>query len=318
MLCIAGCISGVMQKDAQVGQQVIYLPIAYAGNGSKLGYGAEYEGAIGQYADYVNKRALIKASIHWTLIEIQPHMYDFSLVDKKWLGYNVDYIVIKTTPKFYLLPGQPVCKLPLQQHWDKAAKFVQLVIDRYGPTYVGIWNEPDIGFSQMPANHAMHYGCVGNGTLYGQFVKYVYDHVDNKGTTLINIGEISNIYSFGNNFVANMLNANKDSYDGLSLHCYAYFYDFIYNDCLDNYIYAKTLTSKPVIISETAVYYRDGTQAAYHKAQQDHFGRMCNLPTTWFWYTGGYNNWPDPYSTDLLNKDLSPRPVWYTYIQGCN
>jgi len=103
----------------------------------------------------------------------------------------------------------------------------------------------------------------------------------------------------------------------LSFHCYERYYEIsqLTDWCIDNYEYAKTLTNKPVHLSETSVIYKSGDR--YERSQVDYFERLMEqLETEWFWYTGGYNGWPQPINCDMLKKvigGIMPRPVWYVY-----
>ena len=228
-------------------------------------------------------------------IRVPGRDYDWQIPNSKLAGYRPDWITIKTSPSW---ASEEICKLPERQYWADAARFYQAVIDKYQPRYLEIWNEPNAATLDYP----QLFGCIGDGQAYGEYVAYIYQEV--RGADII-IGAVSDIYD---PFVSDMLQAAGENYDGLSFHCYEQYWDRLLDGCLTHYDHAKTLTDKPVYLSETAVIWKRGSEAGYEYAQVQHFRRLRALPTVWFWYTVCNNGWPVEMPTDMCG-----RPVWQEY-----
>ena len=300
LIGLVGCKAGVTETN---------LELTEVKNSEARVYktvGVESEASMVQNAKWYNPKTAQKISIRWSDVEQEQGIYDWRIPDKKLDGYYADWISIKMTPDW---AGASICELPRDEYWADAAQFYQAVIHRYNPKFLEIWNEPNAKQSLSQDN----YGCIGDGQSYGRFVKYVYDHVD--GADII-LGAVSSIYD--EPFVSDMLKTVGDNFDGLSFHCYVFLYDTISNNCQEEYAYAESLINKPVYISETAVIHKEGDEPAFVTAQIIHYQNMKKIPTLWFWYTCGCNNWPTPYSSDLVYEDKTsgecvPRPVWYIY-----
>jgi len=267
----------------------------------KSNVGVEIESSAATLDKYYNPYTRLKVSVRWSEVEAQRGQYDWSTLDSKLGNYHADWITVKTTPE-WALDDEPMCKLPGGKHWADFHRFVQAVIDRYQPGYIEIWNEPNVTESPFPAQ----FGCVGDAPLYGEFVEKLYGNVT--GAKII-IGAVSSI---DDDYIAAMLVEAKGKFDGISFHCYEYFYNGISDTCRDQYRRLAKMTDKPVYLSETAVIYREGKVSDYYDAQIKHYQRLKELPTLWFWYTLGYNAWPSPISTDMIGPD-GPRHIWYAY-----
>ncbi len=258
---------------------------------------------------WYNPNTYLKISIRWSEIEPKPKYitllgwrmrvpgrdYDWQIPNNKLAGYRPDWITVKTSPSW---ASEEICKLPERQYWTDAARFYQAVIDQYHPRYLEIWNEPNAATLDYP----QLLGCIGDGQKYGEYVAYIYQEVH--GADII-IGAVSDIYD---PFVPDMLQAAGEKYDGLSFHCYEQYWDRLLDGCLAGYDHAKTLTDKPVYLSETAVIWKQGGETGYERAQVQHFRRMRTLSTVWFWYTVCNNGWPVEMPTDMCG-----RPVWQEY-----
>jgi hypothetical protein len=277
---------------------------------TKINLGVITENSMDSNKRWYNPITQLKISVHWHEVEPRPNYirifgwrvpvlardYDWRIPDHTLAGFHADWITIKTSPTW---AADEICKLPEQRYWSDAARFYQAVIDRYQPRYLEIWNEPNVATAEYPKL----FGCIADGDAYGQYVAYIHQQVS--GADII-IGAVSDIYD--NPFVADMLQAAGDGYDGLSFHCYEQYWNGLLDECSADYDRAKTLTDKPVYLSETAVLWKRGDEAGYESAQVEHFRRMRALPTVWFWYTICSNGWPVEMPTDLCE-----RPVWQEY-----
>jgi len=276
----------------------------------KTNVGAEYEmSGLTVWDQFNNENTNNKISIFVPDIIDSAYDYDidWNVPDRKVNNHHIYWIDVK------MWVGDPTCKLPDREYWSYYAWIVQETIDRYHPDVIAIYNEPDI--DQIYEDTAQYFGCLGleDAKEYGEFVKFIHQNTSNAD---IAIGEVCDIYS---DFIKEALSTSDNEYDRLSFHCYEHFSILgISNTCMDKYNYAKTLTDKPVHISETGVIYQNGNEDQYENAQVNHFNILKNnIPTEWFWYTGGYHGWPWTMpSTDMLkveNSEIVPRKVWYEY-----
>ena len=283
----------------------IYLPLTY--KTSQTMVGVESEGNYTTLDQYYNPRTNLKISIRWADVERVRGQYDWYSIDRKLGDYRPTWISVKTTPPWALDEDDPICKLPPKEYWGAFHQFVQAVINRYHPEFIEIWNEPNVSYDDMNHDHAHLYGCIGDGELYGEFSEKLY--LNTTGAKII-IGAVN---ALDTNFLEGMLDEAKDKFDGVSYHCYEWYYDGQLGDtCRETYLKFQALTTKPVYLSETAVYYHSGDDAGYYHAQIDYYEQLKSLPTVWFWYTLGYNGWPETISTDMVGLD-GPREIWYVY-----
>ena len=226
------------------------------------------------------------------------------------------------SPEWALQDGDPMCKLPKRDYWIDFANFVQAVIDRYHPKYIEIWNEPDVFYDWMNPDHIEHYGCVGDGALYGEFVDKLHSHLH--GAKII-VGAVSDAESA---FLTHMLIEAKGHFHGVSFHCYETYFDEIGDTCIPQYEELSEWIGAPVYLSETNVRYDGGDFPRYENyAQPEYYDRLKRaLETEWFIYTVNYNGWPTTTvgcfkaNVDMVGKNICTnetyhRPVWYEYIQ---
>lgn len=282
----------------------IFLP--FVSKYTRSNVGVESEGGFENLEKYYNDKTRLKVSVRWSEVEAVCGQYDWSTLDRKLGSYHADWITVKCTPDWALPDGEPMCKLPSGENWAAFHKFVQAVIDRYGPEFIEIWNEPDVLYEDMPPENAVYFGCVGDASLYGEFCEKLYGNVT--GAKII-IGAVSSIDDY---YIRDMLVEAKGKFDGISFHCYEYYYSGLSDTCRSEYKRIAGMTDKPVYISETAVIYREGSLLGYYDAQIEQYWRLKkDLLTPWFWYTL-VDNWPQPVSTDMIGPD-GPRPIWYEY-----
>ena len=105
------------------------------------------------------------------------------------------------------------------------------------------------------------------------------------------------------------------SHDLVTVHCYAKYYGYLRDHCVDVVRTAQQHWPH-VVLSETAVYYVIGDEAGYYDAQVEHFRLLeAQLDTVWIWFTLPHNGWPAPYSVDMVASDGTPRAVYSEYLR---
>ena len=308
---LTGCVADPMPTMEPIPSQTtirveavtehkFFVPIVYMHIPAKVGVVSE--SPLSKVIRWHNPSTSIKVTVRGSDV-VKRDGYDWSKPDNLMSGYRVDWITVNNSPEWMAQDGL-ICKLPLARHWWRYAEFVQLVIDRYHPKYIELWNEPDIAYADMPFEHVYFYGCIGDGQEYAQFADYIYSNVS--GAEII-IGSVASPYTA---FIIDMINADPD-YDGLSFHCYNRFYEKLVGNCVAEYDHTTQYTNKPVYLSETAVLYKTGSESDYEQAQIEHYNQLLELPTVWYWYTLCGNGWP----IGCCSTDLCRRPVYEEYIK---
>jgi len=278
--------------DLIASEKVTYLPFVTT---FKKEVGIVTESPISSY--WYNPNTAIKFSVRGADVLNSPYYDNWLKSDNIIEGYNAKIIVVTTAPG-WMAKDNIICKLPKFEYVYRYKEFIQDVIDRYKPTYIEIWNEPDIRYEAMPPEHAYFYGCIGDGKEYGEFTDYIKNNVT--GAKIL-IGSLANPYT---PFISDML---VGDYDGISFHCYNRFYGVLYGNCVLDYKQVKLYTNKEVLLTETAVLYRSGLESKYEEAQIIHYKQLKEL-NTFYWYTLCGNGWPIEMPTDLCK-----RPVFNYY-----
>jgi len=312
LLIVTIILIGVLVSSTRVQASAdqVFLPVVYS---YSIKAGVESYLPAEQTAEWYNPHAPLKVSILWSEIEAYPGVYDWTSADAKIGDLEVTWIDIKTSPEWSISPHDPICVLPQYPFWEDFAEFLIAVDQRYHPEYIGIWNEPDVADDSYPE----HYGCVGDGQEYGEFVRDIYKQSNEFVDAQIVMGNVADINSV---FVDEMVTYANGNYDAVSYHCYSMQYGDCASGCVGDWETSRKLyyviDRKPVILSETGVYQVWGTEADYERFQVEHFQEMSlRNQYVWFWFTLANNGWPSWMPTDLVDDGI-PRPVYAHYMQS--
>lgn len=287
----------------QIVTYTFVLPFLLFSRPQVIGAGAE----IKDYdPELVNTSRPIKVSVRGSDIIQADGSYDWSIPDGRIGGVHINWLSIKMAPEW--MTGGMICDLPQRQHWQTWFDFVIAADEHYHPEYIEIWNEPDAMHGSD--EYAPHFGCIGDGEQYGEFVDYLYEYVKPHIQADIIIGALMNM---DHDFIWNMFDeVEHGTFDGVSFHCYEYYYGALPDTCQDKYTYLSAWTGKSVYLSESSVIYRSGSIAEYEQAQVEHWRRLEKLPTVSFFFMVNDNGWPSPVNCDMISNG-QPRPVWYLY-----
>lgn len=252
---------------------------------------------------------IVKVSCKHSDIEKIQGVYDWSICDNKIGVKDMPlYLSLKMTTH-WANGNQPVCKLPLPEHYADWARWANAAIDRYNPRWVEIWNEPDAGL-------AMEYlfGCLGStyeaGYSYGEFYNYVYASIEaeHPNVTVIAGALMMNTEHSGE-FVRGFL-ASVDQYDGFSFHCYPYYIPDntnlgLFNQQVD--ILLSYGINKPLYLSETSVVCKDNCGDDFENVKAEHARRVLSQRRTKavIWYTICGNGW--------MHTDLCGSKAWNVF-----
>lgn len=285
----------------------IYFPIVFVPPAMPVG--VEIEGSRTLLDTYLIPHMPIRVSGNWAYIEKVEDVYNWTSLNVKIGDYPITILTLKMTP-LWALPEGVVrqCKLPDKSHWDDYIEFANEAIKIYQPEYVELGNENDAVGNTYP-----WYGCVGDGKLYAEFVNYVAPKLS--GAKVL-IGAIANPYG---GFLTDLLGELDPNLDIiLSWHCYAGFENGeLQSTCKRWQKYIRSLTSLPLILSETAVICWDENLNGIDDARIEHFQWLETTQSLAIWYTIANNNWPVECPTCLVINDI-PRPVYYYAMYGRN
>ena len=251
----------------------------------------------------------------WSVIQQDYEYLDITNMDAAYeliSGYPI-WIQCKNSPPWaQSIEGLP-CSPPLREYWQDYADFVMFIIDLYHPFMVEIWNEPEPTPEERAEDLIGYIGCWGDGTLYGEFVKYVYEYVKpHRPDTIIAGGALMLTYD-GWEFAEDFINAAE--MDVLSFHAYPVHPYKNYNDPIIKAQKLRDMTDKPLWLTETSYrYLGDEPSAEFEQCQVEYLRYVYNEAYKYGiefvnWYSLANNNWCH---TDLVEADRR-KPVWYEF-----
>lgn len=114
----------------------------------------------------------LKYSVDWNGIE-QDYIYYWGNYDHQ-LSFVPDnnplLLTVHNSPIYHRLYPDKICSPLLESSYDDYAEFIGMVIDRYHPEAIEIWNEPDMPFG-TEFQHL--FGCYDNGQQYADMVNTI-------------------------------------------------------------------------------------------------------------------------------------------------
>lgn len=276
----------------------------------------EVETSFATAIKYLADRGTVKTTVDWYSVESSPDVYDWRLYDTKMeqLSGHPLILTIRNAPNFYRKWSNYICSPPRAEYYPKYVRFAQAVVDRYKPTAIEIWNEPDVG---RVDEDIWYFGCwleVGGGT-YGEFVRYVYDRLDFRGMVFGGAFMLSSTEQ--KNFAIDAVTKAGDSVDGWSYHSYPYYgrntNDF--NQFVRKANFLRGVTNKPLYLSETSLLCKDEWKICDNKFESEkaqYFEYVYNSQSvnyfTWFEVKNTWNN------CSLIARNGDELPAYFTYI----
>lgn len=304
IILLVSC-SKIEQDSSQVNIQSykVFLPFIER-NKTKL-IGVENEIANSPAENYYRGN-FTKISVQWAYVEEVKGTYNWKKIDAKVLG-DVKLISVKGSPG-WANGNNIVCRPPLKEYWPDYVKLVNAVVERYNPTWIEIWNEPDTT-KELDSGTAYYFGCWGDtfqdGEYYTQFVNYVIANIKNKDTIIL-AGALMNPT---NSFTDGMFNKRINA-DGISFHVYEW--------CNKSYVLPyfikrlQVLTDLPIYLSETSLLYITPSSQC-EQDQIDFFLYAINRTDLELvvWYTLGCNMWRN---SDMIEcNPIRLKPIYYIY-----
>ena len=253
---------------------------------------------------------------NWSVIQQEQDFLNMTKLEAAYqlIGDHPHWIQVKNSPPWaQSIEGLP-CSPPKREYWEDFADFVVFIIDWYRPFMVEIWNEPEPKPEEIPTELIGVVGCWGDGTLYGEFVKYVYNYVKPANPDTIIAGgalmlNSQECWEFTEDFlkVAEM--------DVLSFHSYPIHPWCNYDDPLIKAQNLRKLTNKPLWLTETSYKYAgDEPDEVFEQCQADYLRYVYNEAGRVGiefvnWYTLANNGWRH---TDLV-EDGRKKLAWYAF-----
>jgi hypothetical protein len=267
-------------------------------------FGAQIEGAVSRVVEWMVDNRIYQTPISW-----RDWNSRYTLYDENWsiIGNRPQIITVKLTPQQYRLWPEYASSPPRPDAYHALATFVQLVIDRYHPVAVEIYNEPDCRIGEgAPEFFGAWVGAgetwFAGGERYGSAVNYVADHTSG---ALIIAGALM-MHADSIKFLAGMVAGGLRA-DAVSYHCYIR--SMADADRISRLAEEIRLaTGLPLIVTETSLLGDGSPEHEAEKAQymtwlRDRFGYLGVEAVNWYTLAG--NGWEA--------SDLAPTAweVWH-------
>lgn len=225
-------------------------------------FGVEVESSFYSGAEYVVDGGIVKTTVDWYKVEIRPGIFDWTEYDKRMAALEGHPLIltVRNAPYFYRLWSSHICSPPQEQYYSDYRNFINAVIERYHPYAVEVWNEPDVWRTQPDV---WYFGCwleLG-GTKYGDFLAATYRSIKSKHPGVTVVGGAFMMNSEGQKvFVKSAIRAAGRYVDVWSYHSYPYYHrteNTGWNAPFDRSIWLRTLTDKPLWLTETSLLCKD-------------------------------------------------------------
>lgn len=258
---------------------------------------------------------LTRYRIRWDEVEIVPGAYDWSKPDKFMLaGVGPVMVNVICTPQAYRIDPAVRCSPPTPTYLNRLAWFCRMVVERYHPAAIELWNEPEISAADAAGIGAAHVlgGFGDNAEYYGQAVSAVWQQFQEAwAPTWLVAGSIMDSSV---DWWLRARSACAGQYDAISYHSYVTYpgqdYQRTGNGCALLRACGETV---PVILGETALLaeidsplFREA-QATFLRYQIDQ--RVAHGLHAIVWYALETNLWRN---SDMLLYH-QPQPVYEVY-----
>lgn len=288
---------------------ILFLALALNGAPPATNAGAYWHGQIQE--QYIITGQLLKMTVDWELTEPQRGVYNWALLD-----YNIPIALTKHAPVMLSIHRTPTwartspykCKLP--DNWSDLAHIIQLIIDRYHPESIAVWNEPE-----MPLDTSISLGyCCGclDPNEYRQLINYLRTAV-NWGATKLAAGEFVMIYNWMDQFFAYPVYA-----DTITFHYYTFGWDLNPLGFVLAKAYLEGKTDLPLRLTETALLCNwEKCADTFFRAYQGEWLKIVTgygIPVYWYNMNADWKNcamlipatgyrWPSWYRLQELIQD---------------
>lgn len=262
----------------------VYLPVVFVPPRLlKYRLGVQIEGSVADYSYKLVPGRLYQWPLRWS--SYPSERYDSNAAA---LSEYEQIITIKGTPPAYRLWPDFAGSPPAPEHYGAFAELARLVVDRYKPIAIELYNEPNVRTSE--AAYPDFYGAwvadgesmYQGGRRYGEFCAAVYPTL--QGKTVVLAGALMARPEMIE-FLQGALDAGMMA-DAVSFHCYIGerddFTKFV--DCASA---LRSRTRLPLVCTETAVL---GDGSAAHQAAKAEYLRWLRANLPWgveaaVWYS---------------------------------
>ena len=250
--------------------------------------GAQDE-TLGGYARRYPIHSTVYIAMRWDVIEAEYGVYDWTYYDAviAKMPEHINLIIgLKTSPQ-WAGKYENACAQPWPVYYDNFGRFVQAVVDRYGPWGVEIWNEPDVPPGAVSIENWLA-GCWDDGAEYGSMLHVVYPMLQD---TQVIAGGLM-LAEWTQDWAGAAL-AGGD-YDYVSYHAYVNQDPDTWSAVQDKAAVLRRMTDRPLIVTETAVL-GPACDDAQLQAKAEYFNYLSGNYRNWvdgfLWYTIGGNGW---------------------------
>jgi hypothetical protein len=266
----------------------IYIPIVFNNSSPVIGVQLAIPST-----EYLLPNSMVETFIHWSVIEAQRGIYNWTSCDG--LIYKLNryktIICIKSSPNWAREVGTLQNNAPSSEYHIDFGNFVLAVINRYHPYAIEVWNEPD-----AHPGMAEYYGDIPDVAVYLKLLEQVY--IKSNSSSLILAGALANpISDYGKAVMAS-------SYcDGISFHSYSYYPNPDYSLLGQQVSYIRTRTSKPVWVTETSLLSNSADTLELERAQAEYYKfilRNNGGATAILWYALNGSCWKN---NDLVRNN---------------
>jgi hypothetical protein len=298
----------------------IYFPIIISEK--PLSLGCQIEGHVGSKLQWIIPERIYQTNIHWKYIEPIEGQYtwDYYDTDMEILMPYHTTIGIKGVPVWARLWPEYSASPPKESCFSKLAKFIDMVIQRYHPNSVELFNEPDVDRDEAKwaeeyfGAWCMNKDWYAGGEYYGSCIGSVYNdvHALHPGVRII-AGALVGAEPSSLIFLQGAKSAGLKC-DSLSFHKYIRM-GGNFNAAFDFAHLLAQHTPEPLILSETSIMAKEdseelqGTQASYLRYLRDN--QQCSAIDVIQWYSLANNEWEH---TDLV-RDNAPTKAYDVFLE---
>jgi hypothetical protein len=160
----------------------VFLPVIMQGQQKPLPLGVQIEGRVAGREQWIVPNRQYQIAVKWRDVETTKGLLDWHVYDPDFqalAGQRVT-VGIKVVPEWARLWAGYVGSPPKPECYHDLARFLLVLIDRYRPDAIELFNEPDVGRDEAKwAEEYFGAWCIGTGfssggTKYGQCLKAIY------------------------------------------------------------------------------------------------------------------------------------------------
>jgi len=272
-------------------------------------------------SNYLPEGAWLRLMLWWN--KIQPEQdSEIMLPDWSALEKYPKLIQIRCTPDWSRHNKGRICMLPHRDYWKDWVRFTFLVIEKYKPNIIEIFNEPDAHSDQVSKAYAPYIGCVGKsikaGIKYAVFCNHVAQNIRWRYPNVkVAVGALLHDKSW--RFITGMRMAFRPRLaDYISYHQYTYGAESAgLTRVLRKGQKLGSLFKKPILLTETSVLTSGGGGGELHENRKaDYLRRLrtaingsCIETAYWFTLNGKWRNCG-------MMQDINYCPTYDEWLRG--